>query len=261
LVLGGCVTPSEARPVERVELAAAVDRAVVAADVEPAEVDVELGEVEVAEPEPPAHRHADFDPSNDLEMGPPAPVEDCHAKLDALGVKYAAARIGVGRKVDGVYTCGAHQVVRYKKGPSKIAYNFTPLLTCSMAIALVDLEAIVQEEAEAAFGSRVVKIDQLGTYNCRKMVNFDLVSEHSFANAIDLRRFHLANGKSIVVEKHFRPGDEEPSSPESVFLRRLSNRLWDEGVFSVVVTPFFDRLHHNHIHVDLARYRVDGSRP
>jgi hypothetical protein len=212
------------------------------------------------EPEPEGRRHADFDPDNDEVVGPPDPVEGCHEKLDALGVKYARARIGVGRKVDGVYTCGAHQVVRYRRGPAKIEYNFSPLLTCGMAIALVDLEAIVQEEAEAAFGSRVVKIDQLGTYNCRKMVNYDLVSEHSFANALDLRRFHLANGRTITVKKHFRPDDDDPSAPETVFLRRLSNRLWDEGVFSVVVTPFFDRLHNNHIHVDLARYRVDGSR-
>jgi hypothetical protein len=254
-------------------VAPGVESSVARADepVERAAAEVELESKPEPEPEPepapePAspdqgRRHADFDPDNDQVVGPPAPVEACQETLETLGVKYDRARIGVGRKVDGVYTCGAHQVVRYRRGPSKIAYNFSPLLTCSMAIALVDLEAIVQEEAEATFGSRVVKIDQLGTYNCRKMVNYDLVSEHSFANALDLRRFHLANGRTIAVKQHFRPEDEDPSAPETVFLRRLSNRLWDEGVFSVVVTPFFDRLHNNHIHVDLARYRVDGSRP
>ena len=61
-----------------------------------------------------------------------------------------------------------------------------------------------------------------------------------------------AEAKQRYIAK--RPG-------EVVFLRGLANRLYDEGVFSVVVTPYFDNLHRNHIHVDLARYRVDGSRP
>lgn len=92
------------------------------------------------------------------------------------------------------------------------------------------------------------------------MVNFDLISEHSFANGIDLRRFHLEGGQTVDVLEHFRPG-EAPEDPKTRFLRGLANRLYDEGVFSVVVTPYFDNLHRNHIHVDLARYRVDGSRP
>jgi hypothetical protein len=32
-----------------------------------------------------------------------------------------------------------------------------------------------------------------------------------------------------------------------------------EGVFTVVLTPNFDRAHHNHFHLDLAAYVVDGT--
>ena len=59
----------------------------------------------------------------------------------------------------------------------------------------------------------------------------------------------------------FKPELETAEDPKTEFLRTLANRLYDEEVFSVVVTPYFDNLHYNHIHVDLARYRVDGSRP
>jgi hypothetical protein len=223
--------------------------------------------VELVEPkhdeEPAAAGHADLDPSNDRVVGPPEPISDCEAQLEAAGITFSPARIGVGRKRDGVYTCGAKQVVRFRRGPGEIRYDKSPpLLTCGMALALADFERIVQEEAQRVLGSRVVRIDHLGTYNCRDMVNYDLISEHSFANALDLRRFHLANGKKVGVLEHFRPtqaaADAEPST---LFLRSLANRLYDENIFSVVVTPYFDRLHHNHIHVDLARYRVDGSRP
>ena len=215
------------------------------------------------EPEPDPHVHADLDPSNDWVVGPPEPLEDCEERLEAAGISYKPARIGVGRKHEGVYTCGAKQVVRYKRGPGKIKYSkSSPLLTCTMALALVDLERVVQEEAEAIFGSRVVKIDHMGTYNCRKMANYDFISEHSFANGIDLKAFTLANGRQISVLDHFKPNvPDEECDDRAKFLRRVANRLWDEQVFSVVVTPYFDNLHRNHIHVDLARYRVDGSRP
>ena len=217
--------------------------------------------VEEVPEEPAPEGHADFDPDNDYEVGPPPPLDGCYERLDDLGVTYKKARIGVGRKVDGVYTCGARQVVRYRKGPAKIKYNFSPLLTCRMALALHDLESVIQEEAQRAFGQNVAKIDHLGTYNCRKMANYDFISEHSFANGLDLRRFYLEDGTEITVKKHFKPKDENPTDPKTLFLRRLSNRCFDDGLFSVVVTPYFDRLHNNHIHVDLARYRVDGSRP
>jgi hypothetical protein len=214
------------------------------------------------DPAPPSvPSHADLDPDNDAEVGPPPALDDCEARLVEAGVTWKPARIGVGRKVDGVYTCGSPQVVRYRAGPGKIAYSTSPLLTCRMALALADFERIVQEEAERELGRRIAKIEHLGTYNCREMAAYDLISEHSFANAIDLRRFHLQGGGTVDVLKDFRPKDDAPSDPKTKFLRGLGHRLYDEGVFSVVVTPFFDALHRNHIHVDLARYRVDGSRP
>lgn len=216
------------------------------------------GEAVPVEPAPTVH--ADLDPTNDFVVGPPAPVADCEERLRAAGVTFKPARIGL-KKEDGVGVCGAEQVVRFKKGPGKIAYGNAPLLTCSMAIALADFERVLQEEAERELGSRVVRIDHLGTFNCRNMALYDLISEHSFANGIDLRRFHLADGREVDVLKHFKPKEDEATDARTVFLRKLGNRLFDDGVFSNVVTPYFDKAHRNHIHVDLARYRVDGSRP
>jgi hypothetical protein len=62
------------------------------------------------------------------------------------------------------------------------------------------------------------------------------------------------------VLRDFQPDQDDPPAAGR-FLRRLANRLYDDRLFSVVVTPYFDRAHRNHIHIDLARYRVDGSRP
>jgi hypothetical protein len=237
------------------------------ASIEPSPVIAELAPpMPAAAPvaEPPARKsfgHADLDPANDAQIGPPAPLPDCEARLRTAGVSFKPARIGTGRKKDGVPTCGAEQVVRFKRGPGAITYSSAPLLTCTMALALADFERVVQEEAERALGSRVVRIEHLGTFNCREMALYDLISEHSYANGIDIRRLKLADGRTLDVLEDFRPELAEPPDERGRFLRRLANRLFDEDVFSNVVTPFFDSAHRNHIHVDLGRYRVDGSRP
>jgi hypothetical protein len=164
------------------------------------------------------------------------------------------------RKGKTGHTCGAPQVVVYGGLPDGARIRPAPLVTCGMALALARFETILQEEAERQLGSRVASISQGGTYNCREMARFDLVSEHSYANAIDLRSFTLKNGRTVSVERHFgRPGSE-PTAPEGRFLRSLARRLYDEQVFSVVLTEYFDRLHRDHFHFDLARYRLDGTR-
>lgn len=123
------------------------------------------------------------------------------------------------------------------------------------------LEQVLNEEATRYLGQEVARVEQGGTYNCRKMARFNLVSEHAYANAIDIRGVTLKNGRNLSVPRTFGKLDAEPSRPEARFWRSVANRLYDEGAFSVVITPFFDGLHKDHIHLDQARYRVDGSRP
>ena len=83
------------------------------------------------------------------------------------------------------------------------------------------------------------------------------VSEHSYANAIDLTDFVLEDGRTIDVLKHFAPKLAVAKTGEGTFLRVIARRAYDDDVFSSVLTPFFDKLHANHFHVDLARYRSD----
>jgi hypothetical protein len=87
----------------------------------------------------------------------------------------------------------------------------------------------------------------------------DLVSEHSFANAIDVTTFVLKNGRTVVVERDWVRADRTATSPAARFLRRLTRRLYDEQIFSVVLTPSYDSHHRNHLHLDGANYMVDGT--
>jgi hypothetical protein len=209
-------------------------------------------------PPPPEPGHADLDPDNDTLVAPPASIPDCADRLTRAGIDFAPAELPVRRR--GGAECGAHEAVVYRGPKGGVRWSSAPLVSCGMALALGRFETVLAEVSETELGSRVVRIEQGGTYNCRKMARFDLVSEHSYANAIDVRSFRLADGRTVSVERHFgRPGTE-PRTKEGRFLHALAHRLYDDGVFSVVLTEYFDRLHRDHFHFDLARYRIDGTR-
>lgn len=204
---------------------------------------------------------ADLDPTNDWVEAPPEVIPDCEAKLREAGVVFGLAELPVREARGKTPTCGTPQAVVYKRGPAGIRYNTSPVLSCGMALGLARFEQILNEEAEKQLGQKVARIEQGGTYNCRKMARYDFVSEHSYANAIDIRSVTLKSGRKLTVLANFGKIDAEPKRPEARFLRSVAHRAYDEGVFSVVITPFFDALHRDHIHLDLARYRTDGSRP
>ena len=79
-------------------------------------------------------------------------------------------------------------------------------------------------------GERVVRITQLGTYACREMAAYrGWVSEHSYANAIDVESFVLESGKRVSVLRSFERGDETRTRA-GMFLRVVSRRAYDEEI-------------------------------
>jgi hypothetical protein len=211
---------------------------------------------------PASYGRADIDPENDAVVAPPEAVPDCEARLQAAGVRFRPLPLPLHQKRGGHYTCGTEQAVVYLGGPERIRYSpGPPTVGCGMALALLAFERLLQEEATRTLGKRVARIEQGGSYSCRKMTRFrNMVSEHSYANAIDIRGLWLEDGRKVSVLRDFGALDREPNSPKSRLLRNAARRAFDEGVFSVVLTPFWDKLHRDHLHLDLARYRVDGTR-
>jgi hypothetical protein len=211
----------------------------------------------------PDYEQADLDPDNDRVVAPPPPIDDCAGRLGRAGIAFRPALLPLQRqraRGGALLSCGAEQVVTYLGGPAKIRYNSPPLVTCRLALALGRLEQLAQEEALRCFGRRITRLSQGGTYNCRKMVRFDFVSEHSYANAIDIKELWLEGGRHLSVREHFGELATPPHTAEAEFLRTWARRAFDERLFSVVLTPYWDRLHSDHFHFDLARYHVDGTR-
>jgi hypothetical protein len=227
----------------------------------PATARSEPASPEPAMREPPEPGRADLDPGNDEVVAPPDAVPDCEARLAREGIDFRKAELPLKVGERGGFVCGAEQVVEYRGSSSGIRYNASPILTCTMVLGLARFERVLQEEAEVHFAARVKRIDHAGTYSCRKMARFSsMVSEHSYANAIDLARMTLADGRTVSVVRDFGSLAAEPDRVEGRFLRRVARRAFDEAIFSVVLTPFFDARHRDHFHLDMARYRVDGTR-
>lgn len=185
-------------------------------------------------------------------MDPPEPVEGCMEHLRARGVRASETRMTPHLNANETILCGTTQAVTFRRGPGKIRWSRSPRVSCRMALALARFEEIVQEEARRLFDDRVYAARHVGTYNCREMAAYDgWVSEHSYANAIDLVSLTLARGTEISVRTHyFDPG------PRGELLREVARRAFEEDVFSVVLTPAFDDHHKGHLHLDMAHYRA-----
>lgn len=167
----------------------------------------------------------------------------CRAALSRSTMKFS---VMADRKIGE--DCGFTDVVRADATP--IAFSPRTVATCSLTAGLYWWQQRLDEIAQAELGSRVVRIDQLGTYACRNInaAAEGRRSQHATANAIDVAAFHLADGRVISVLK-----DYGKPTPEGRFLDAAHDSAC--GLFNIVLGPKYNRLHANHFHLDLGGFR------
>jgi hypothetical protein len=115
-------------------------------------------------------------------------------------------------------------------------------VTAAMALWTRD---VVQPAARKYFGQNVAELENLGSYNCRKIAGREAQSEHSTANAIDISAFVLADGTRISLINDWAPGDKR-----SEFLHEVRDGSCD--LFSTVLSPDHNAAHADHFHLDMA---------
>jgi hypothetical protein len=129
------------------------------------------------------------------------------------------------------------------------------LLRCPMVPA-VDywVEHIVRPAARRYLGSELVEIKVAGSYSCRPVnhVSGGNLSEHGHANAIDVSTFVMSNGQRVSVRESWHGYDARRN-----FLRAVHDGAC--RVFTTVLGPNYDRMHHDHFHLDLAKHGRDGT--
>jgi hypothetical protein len=107
----------------------------------------------------------------------------------------------------------------------------------------------VQPAAERFLDSRVRRIETMGTYACRGVNGSSggRLSEHAFANAVDVSAFLLADGRRITVEEGWNGGSER--------VRRFLRTIHEGGCrrFNIGLGPDANAYHYNHFHFDMGR--------
>ncbi len=124
----------------------------------------------------------------------------------------------------------------------------SPVTTnCAMAGALADWVREVDAYATAALDSPLVTLDTGTSMMCRNRNGADdgFVSEHGFANALDVVGFTLEDGRSIGVEADWLPA----AALEGKLLRQAHAAAC--GRFTTVLGPEANAEHEDHLHLDL----------
>ncbi|WP_183504101.1 extensin family protein [Methylobacterium brachythecii] len=198
-------------------------------------------------PLPPA-RPAELSGDEAAKLAPAVPEDtECLRRLDGLGVTYAK----LAPTVNG--QCSLPHPLSVSALGGGISIGAPALMTCRLAEGLMRWTAEVQQIADREFGEPLKGFTLGGTYVCRGQnhgVEAQL-SEHSFANAVDVMGFTFAKRTPILV------GTTPEGSKEAAFVADVRKKACE--AFSTVLGPGSDEHHANHLHLD-QRERKAGYR-
>lgn len=179
---------------------------------------------------------------------PPDLDPDCFDRLSALP--------GVSIARSSTFTQGEVCVVEGVVFVSKLAgLNFKPnraLMQCGVAESLnAWLEDAAKPAAREHLNTNITRVGHMGTYNCRTIGgNSRILSQHSFANAIDVAWFDLGNGtRTRLIEGWGKAGPQQQK-----FWHAIKDDSCD--YFDTSLGPNYNAAHADHFHFDLGPFRA-----
>ncbi|MEO0728878.1 MAG: extensin family protein [Pseudomonadota bacterium] len=165
---------------------------------------------------------------------------------------FIKARSSLGGPVPA---CGAHRpfvVTAIDNG--RVRFTRAATVRCPMVPALeLWTQRIVAPAAIKYLGSPVTRMRVISSYACRRIAGSrGKLSEHGRANAIDIAAFETADGRVITLKRGWRG-----RRSEAKFLRAVHRGAC--RYFTTVLGPNYNRAHHDHFHLDLARHGRTGT--
>lgn len=145
--------------------------------------------------------------------------------------------------------CGEHSPLSLtaigKEQPLKFSNAITT--NCAMAVSLAQWSGEVRKAANEIYGGGVT-IAEIGTgsdYQCRKVngATTGRVSEHAFANALDIMSFKFSDGSKTELESGWNGSEKEKAFWRAV--HGASCKL-----FMTVIGPDGDAAHRTNMHLD-----------
>jgi hypothetical protein len=154
--------------------------------------------------------------------------------------------------IHGPGGCGGEDLVRLEAvvlpDNHQVAVKPAAILRCKMASAIADWIRTDVATLANGLGSAITALDNFDSFECRgrnRVVGAQL-SEHGRANALDVRSFKFADGRTISLTDRNVARDVRETVLHSVCSR-----------FSTVLGPGSDGYHEDHIHLDLMERRND----
>lgn len=176
----------------------------------------------------------------------------------AAGVVRQSPFVRTRSALGGPSVCGAARPFEMSAADQgRVALRPPALLRCPMIPQVEHWVAhVVKPMAQYYFGVPVVEMKVAASYGCRPRNNQSggRLSEHGYANALDISAFTLADGRVVTVKGGWWGGERE-----RLFLRAVHDGAC--GTFTTVLGPGSDSFHQDHFHVDLARHRGNGTKP
>jgi hypothetical protein len=177
---------------------------------------------------------------------PPSPSACRLALTEAIAVAPSIPDI------HGPGGCGGEDLVRLEAvvlpDNRQVAVKPAAILRCRMASAIADWVRTDIATLAKGLGSAIASLDNFDSFECRSRnrIAGALLSEHGRANALDVRSFKFADGRTISLTDRNAARDVRETVLHSVCAR-----------FSTVLGPGSDGYHEDHIHLDLMERRND----
>jgi hypothetical protein len=172
------------------------------------------------------------------------------------GAVQPSAFIAPGRPINGPSVCGAVQPFTMRAAMNgAISFKPAPQVQCQMVAAIERFTRdIISPAARYYYGMGVAEIKVLSSYSCRPRngIAGGQLSEHGFANAIDIGSFKLVDGREISVLRGWRGAGQDQA-----FLRAVHKGGCQ--LFTTVLGPEANVYHRDHFHFDLAPRSRNGK--
>ncbi len=194
-------------------------------------------------------------------FGPPPPSEkwtagevkaaraDCAKRFSGLPVQFEM--LGPIKKG----ACGSPAPIRLNGfGPGagpELAIEPAPVVSCRLAEALYRWTAdVVQPEAKKHLQTGITGMTNVASYDCRPRYNNSSlrISQHAFANALDISAFLTEKGGRIAIQESWDAGDER-----AAFLHAIHAGACE--LFGTVLGPEANKSHKDHFHFDMKKRR------
>jgi hypothetical protein len=170
----------------------------------------------------------------------PAEESACLERLLKLGVRFEPLpAISAGQ-------CGAAHPLRVSAVATTLQISPPATMTCALAEALARWASeVVIPESRRQLEAEPSRIGIGTSYECRSRNHQvgAVLSEHAFANAVDISGFDFGGRKTVTI------GDHPAETPPALFQAAIRSQAC--AYFTPILGPGSDAAHATHLHLDM----------